>query len=68
MSGNKEKIKDLMISLLNQDGVISTAMSDSGDKLTIRFDENIISMEDLYDLARELRELNISITYMNYTR
>ncbi|MEE4115288.1 MAG: hypothetical protein V2I37_03920 [Marinilabiliaceae bacterium] len=68
MSGNKEKIKNLMISLLNQDGVISTAMSDSGDKLTIRFDENIISMEDLYDLARELRELNISITYMNYTR
>ena len=67
MSENKEKIKTLMISLLNQDGVVSTTMDDSGRQLTIRFDPDAISMDDLYDLARELRDLGISITYMSYS-
>lgn len=67
MSEKKEKIKTLMISLLNQDGVISTTMDDSGRQLTIRFDPETISMDDLYDLAKELRDLGISITYMSYS-
>ena len=41
MSEKKEKIKTLMISLLNQDGVVSTTMDDSGRQLTIRFDPEL---------------------------
>ncbi len=68
MPAKKEKIKNLMIALLEQDGVASTILNDSGKQLTVKFNPDIISMEDLYDLAQDLRDLDISISYMNYSQ
>lgn len=67
MPEKKDKIKNLMIELLSHDGILNTIMDDAGKRLSIRFDPEIISMDDLYDLAEPLRNFGIDISYLGRT-